>query len=296
MTLGRKLACYRKLAGLTQQQLGEHLNLSAQAISKWEKDLTEPDLATLRVLAELYKVTVDELLDLNSGFADPAAAEEEPEPEAEQEERTFAPPIGFCKECGVTVTEENLGASDPIILCKKCVAAGEERRRRAAAEEQRKRAAAQAERERALEQKRGQARHHRNLALVVGGLAATVFFALALIGLIGDFSVGMLCFMLIGTYVVFAFIFCLFYDCVVQDVVIELIGKSIEWPGLIFDFDLDGCLWYIGMRILFFILGVIFGIVMGIIGITLGLICAPFVFPFVMKKVVNCVKNGIDYE
>ena len=71
MTLGRKLAGYRKLAGFTQQQLGEHLNLSAQAISKWEKDLTEPDLATLRVLAELYKVTVDELLDLNSGFQDP---------------------------------------------------------------------------------------------------------------------------------------------------------------------------------------------------------------------------------
>ena len=39
MTLGKKLSSYRKIAGLTQQQLGEHLNLSAQAISKWENDL-----------------------------------------------------------------------------------------------------------------------------------------------------------------------------------------------------------------------------------------------------------------
>lgn len=292
MTLGRKLAGYRKLAGLTQQQLGEHLNLSAQAISKWEKDLTEPDLATLRTLAELYKVTVDELLDLNSGFSDPAAAEAEPE----QEEKTFAQPVGFCKECGVTVTEENLGTTDPVVLCKKCVAAGEERMRRAAEEEKRRRAAAQAERERALEQKRGQVRHHRNLALGIGGVAGALMLLFCLIGLIGNFSVGMLFFTLIGTYVVFAFVFCLFYDCVVQDVVIDLIGRSIHWPGLIFDFDLDGCLWYIGMRILFFVLGAIFGIVMGIIGITLGLICAPFVFPFVMRKVVRCVKNGVDYE
>ena len=34
MTLGKKLAGYRKLAGMTQQQLGDILNLSAQAISK----------------------------------------------------------------------------------------------------------------------------------------------------------------------------------------------------------------------------------------------------------------------
>lgn len=292
MTLGRKLAGYRKLAGLTQQQLGEHLNLSAQAISKWEKDLTEPDLATLRALAELYKVTVDELLDLNSGFSDPAAAEAEPE----QEEKATAQPIGFCKECGVTVTEENLGTTDPVVLCKKCEAAGKERAKRAAEEEKRRRAAAEAQRERTLNQKRGQVRHHRNLAFGIGGLAAALFFVLLLIGLISDFSVGMMFFTLIGTYVVFAFVFCLFYDCVVQDVVIDWIGKSIHWPGLIFDFDIDGCLWYIGMRILFFVLGAIFGIITGIIGITLGLICAPFVFPFVMRKVIRCVKNGVDFE
>jgi transcriptional regulator with XRE-family HTH domain len=58
MSLGRKLANYRKLAGFTQQQLGEALNLSPQAISKWENDLAEPDLATLRALSELYKIPI----------------------------------------------------------------------------------------------------------------------------------------------------------------------------------------------------------------------------------------------
>ena len=63
MTLGQKLAEYRRLSGMTQKQLGERLNISAQAISKWEKDLTEPALSTIRTLARLYEVTVDALLD-----------------------------------------------------------------------------------------------------------------------------------------------------------------------------------------------------------------------------------------
>ena len=86
MTLGKKLSCYRKLAGMTQQQLGAHLNLSAQAISKWEKDLTEPDLSTLRALAELYKVTVDELLDPEGGFPDAMALNPDAEPVEEEQE------------------------------------------------------------------------------------------------------------------------------------------------------------------------------------------------------------------
>ena len=91
MTLGKKLSGYRKIAGLTQQQLGDYLNLSAQAISKWEKDMTEPDLSTLRSLAELYQVSVDELIDLNSGF--PGNRDEEEV--AQDASRDTAAQIGF---------------------------------------------------------------------------------------------------------------------------------------------------------------------------------------------------------
>ncbi len=291
MTLGRKLAGYRKLAGLTQQQLGEHLNLSAQAISKWEKDLTEPDLATLRVLAELYKVTVDELLDLNSGFQDPAA-----ETEAEQEERSTMQPVGFCKDCGVTVTEENVGKTEPVVLCKKCVIVREEREKRAAEEAKRKKIMEDAARERALGAKRSEQRKHRTLAFWIAGIMAAIWLALMIFSLTDGFEASLLGVGLIGAYIIFAFVFCLFYETFVREVVVNWFGKSIRWPGLIFDFDLDGILWLIGMKILFFILGLIFGIVMGVIGIMLGLICAPFAYPFAMRKVNLCVKNGVEYE
>ena len=60
--LGKKLAAYRKQKGLTQQQLGEYLNVSAQAVSKWENDQAEPDLFTISKLAALYQISVDSML------------------------------------------------------------------------------------------------------------------------------------------------------------------------------------------------------------------------------------------
>ena len=56
------MAFYRKKSALTQQQLGEQLNVSAQAVSKWENDQSEPDIATLCKLAEIYQISVNELV------------------------------------------------------------------------------------------------------------------------------------------------------------------------------------------------------------------------------------------
>ena len=50
MTLGKTLAELRKNAKMTQSELGEKLNISAQAISKWENGTSEPDLATIKKL------------------------------------------------------------------------------------------------------------------------------------------------------------------------------------------------------------------------------------------------------
>lgn len=61
-TLGKRIAALRKAKGLTQEQLAEKVGVSAQAVSKWENDVSCPDITLLPLLADLFDVSVDELL------------------------------------------------------------------------------------------------------------------------------------------------------------------------------------------------------------------------------------------
>lgn len=61
-TLGERIASYRKAANMTQAELAEACLVTAQAVSKWENDLTAPDISLIPKLAELFHITTDELL------------------------------------------------------------------------------------------------------------------------------------------------------------------------------------------------------------------------------------------
>ena len=62
MTTAEKLVSLRKEKGLSQLQLAEEINVSRQAISRWEVGLAVPSREKLRALSELYNVSVDYLL------------------------------------------------------------------------------------------------------------------------------------------------------------------------------------------------------------------------------------------
>ncbi|MBQ7956818.1 MAG: helix-turn-helix domain-containing protein [Clostridia bacterium] len=61
-TMGSFMAALRKANGLTQQQVADKLNVSNKTVSKWECDEGYPEITMLPAIAEIYSVTVDELL------------------------------------------------------------------------------------------------------------------------------------------------------------------------------------------------------------------------------------------
>ena len=61
-TLATKLVSLRKQKGLTQMELAEKLNVSRQAISRWEVGAAVPSTDNLKVLGDLYEVPVDYFL------------------------------------------------------------------------------------------------------------------------------------------------------------------------------------------------------------------------------------------
>ena len=61
-TLGLRIGVLRRQKGLKQDEIAEMLNVTPQAVSKWENDQTCPDISLLPQLANMLGVTVDELL------------------------------------------------------------------------------------------------------------------------------------------------------------------------------------------------------------------------------------------
>ncbi len=61
-TMGSFLAALRKAKGMTQQEVADQLNVSNKTISKWERDEGCPEIMMLPLIADLYSVTVDEIL------------------------------------------------------------------------------------------------------------------------------------------------------------------------------------------------------------------------------------------
>ena len=62
MSMGTRIRQARNRKGYTQEYVAEALDVSRQAVHKWEKDQSKPDTANLMALAQLLDTTVDQLL------------------------------------------------------------------------------------------------------------------------------------------------------------------------------------------------------------------------------------------
>jgi len=76
-TLGRRIARLRLARTATQERLAKVLNVSPQAVSKWENDINYPDISLLPDLARFLGVSVDELLSGASASAQESVAAQE---------------------------------------------------------------------------------------------------------------------------------------------------------------------------------------------------------------------------
>ena len=66
MTLGNKIKQLRHKSGLTQEQIATRIGVSAQSVSKWETEVSMPDISLLPVIANEFGVSIDELFDLST--------------------------------------------------------------------------------------------------------------------------------------------------------------------------------------------------------------------------------------
>lgn len=286
MTLGNLLASKRKLANMTQQQVGDALNVSPQAVSKWENDLAQPDLISLKRLAELYGVPVSQLIDATEEPA-PEAPAPEPAPEpapAPQPTVTYVevpqkPVLAVCETCNKPIydgndivrrTEHHGKTAVKVVYCSVCA-------------KKKDRAAAVNEMEEAKIAKRRAIGWGITFAVIVGvglGVFTPVHFWAILLA-----------------FCTFCLTACVFIDeSFVGEMWSDMISWSFHAPGVIFELDLDGIAWLIAVKVLFWIIGALFAVAAFLFGTAVGFLLAPFavIYDFVQNaKTIKDCQNKI---
>lgn len=134
MDYGKKIAHLRKSKGMTQEELGRELNVTYQAVSKWERGESLPDFTTMTQIAKIFQVPIDYFVEGNeNNYQEPVYSEEESYREPVYDYgASFHEPIyntvinesdshvGICTECGKMLTEGEVFSTSPKMICKDC--------------------------------------------------------------------------------------------------------------------------------------------------------------------------------
>lgn len=90
----------------------------------------------------------------------------------------------------------------------------------------------------------------------------------------------------IGAVVMFTLVSCLILaNNFIGDMLLEIFSWGfVKFPGLIFTLDLDGIVWLLTVKLLFWILGIILAVCAGLLAVVLSGFLSIFVYPFALKK------------
>ena len=274
--LGEKIKTLRVSNSLTQKDLADQLYVTAQAVSRWEKNEVEPSITTLNAMAKIFKVSVGDLLEEDGQH-------KEEQPTQEKEEIAVAQPaaskvvLAVCESCnkpiynGSDIVRKTEYFGRNVVNKVMCVACDRKQR-----EEKHRKAVAYGV---------GQ----RKKSFVWGGVFSALITLVATIaGIVAtqSLAIGIVC--AVAGLLFFPFISCLYLkNNFIEDVVFEVSTWSVRFPGLIFSLDLDGILWFISVKLLFGIISFFISIICVMFAIALGWTLSLFVYPFAIVKNVR---------
>ena len=270
--ISEKIRELRKKNGMTQGELAEALFVSPQAVSKWEKGESEPSMQTIEGLSNIFHVSIDEL------FGRETQEKEPPKTEYVYKEAPVV--LGVCEECNKPIFDANelvrkstwirSGRSSSVehqhIFCRTC-------------DEKKKK--------RAYDNAVSAGLTRRKRSYWWSGLISGALFLIVLWYCIAQqVPVGATIGALVVSALFFPFLSCLFLD---NNFIGDMVYGISRWgfvtfPGIIFSLDLDGIIWLLTVKLLFWILGIILAIASTLLALAVGLIVSVFVYPFALAK------------
>lgn len=290
MILGKNIRYYREKKGLTQQALADVLFVTPQAVSRWETNQVEPNIETLRQLAEMFGVSLNQLIldDATGSEIEVAAVSQvDLQPVAEQVNSSTAAEevivVGKCQTCHKELVKgENFSvyyprigrrkrSQVPQLTCGSCSYKAKLRAKMVSIAENKK---------------------ARTKGFVGGGIVGAIVLAIGIyfmiIGNNEDLfrtAVGAI----LLTYASFAFTFCIFArNNFILDWFSEIFTFGfVKMPGIIFSFSFGGIVFLIVAKILLVIIGLLIALGFAMIALVVCLVLSMFVFPFSLYWSIN---------
>lgn len=271
----------RTKKGLTQKDLADRLHVTPQAISRWEKGDVEPSLGTVKDMAEIFEISVDELLNDETTQLHAEKIEDIVKQVAEETAKQVKipeqkPVLTICEKCKQPIYDSDkivtktISNGETSYLCHLCLDCDEK------------------ERTRIKEKARKYGKSRRVRSFLWGGIlgALVVFLGLLYSLTLSDNKGTNIIITIILSILGFTFISCLLLkNNFVGEIFCEVAGWGIvNFPELIFSFDLTGIAWLIVMKILFGILGFLIGFAATLLALAICMVLSLFFYPFALNK------------
>lgn len=310
---GSVISLLRKRADMTQAELGEKLNVSSQAVSKWENDLSQPDFDTIKKMCSLFEISVDDFSAMVDGKPLPTKQEQVASPTPTPEPMPVVDPdpmIGICKDCGNSIYKRNKATKPTCsfkyekqertsshrggtshytttvptythgsdLVCESCnnIRLADKK----VFEERQARNA-----------KLSDPDVSRNKCIFTLILGIILGVALCVFGLVEKKELWYVS--VLSGYGLFAFVSLLGHSCVTTAIMEGGLSHSTSLPGIIFSLDIDGIVFMLVYKFIIAPLACFFIWLLFVIGaFFLAMFVAMFVWPFKVHTIINDIKYG----
>ena len=258
---GKTIAQLRKKHGMTQAELGKALNVTYQAVSKWENNLSQPGIDMVSDMCKIFNITVNDFIKMSTN-----QSEVHEEPAASS---ATAQSSGLSREETAKVIRQEL---DRV----------EENKQKQLREERLRQERLAKIRE--DEEKRNSAVLTRVFVIISSVIALFLFVCCAISN---EWIAGA-----VVAYITLAFGSQVCRDCTVSDLFLDSWLKSVGMPGVIFGLDLGGILFFLAYKLIIApLLSLLIGLIIGIGGTLLSIFISIFTFPFAIPGIIRDMRG-----